>query len=204
MNRFSSFYAVYKVFTTMTHTSLSSYCKARNLPKASVHKFLKSQCFSTTAGMTSEMIAIADAYFLDAPAAEPTAPAITPEIITGNHRGELALPSQPSQIDLAQYRGENAALTSFQPEDISRFLDSCDGFLDAVEADFAHQQAVTAQKAAAAQQVAAKVEQVKQASLIYQLRSESLALHNATLDQALQRDMATLGKPQQPAASPQP
>ena len=133
------------------------------------------------------------------------APAITPTVfVVGNHRGPLALPNAPASIDLGQYRGENAALSSFQPEDIDRFLASCDGFLDAVEADYAHQQVLTQHKAAAAQQVAAKVEQVKQASLVYQLRSESIAMHNATLDQALQRDMATLGKPQQPAESPHP
>jgi len=110
----------------------------------------------------------------------------------------------PAAINLADYRGENAALSSFQPEDIERFLSSCDGFLDAVEADYQHQQAITQQKAAAAQTVTAKVEQVKQASLIYQLRSEQLALHNAALDQTLQQGMAVLGKPQQPAESPQP
>jgi hypothetical protein len=184
--------------------SLHSFCTQHEIPKTTVKRWLNDSGFDTSQGMTSDAVAAAKAHFrIDEPLpTDSTAPAITPEIITGNHRGELALPSQPSQIDLAQYRGENAALTSFQAEDITRFLDSCDGFLDAVEADFAHQQAITAQKAAAAQQVAAKVEQVKQASLIYQLRSESLALHNATLDQALQQGMATLGKPA--AANAQP
>lgn len=128
----------------------------------------------------------------------------TTVIEVGNYRGPLALPSQPSSIDLGHYRGENAALTSFEPEDIERFLISCDGFLDAVEADYAQQKALTQRKAAAAAKVKAKVEEVKEASLIYKMRSESIALHNAALDQALQRDMATLGKPQQPAANPQP
>jgi hypothetical protein len=200
-----SFSNVSNPFLAMTNLSLSAYCKARNLPKASVHKFLKAQCFNTTEGMTSDMIAAADAYFLDEPISEPTATAITPTVIeVGNHRGQLALPNTPASIDLGQYRGENAALSSFQPEDIDRFLASCDGFLEAVDADYQHQQAITQRKAAAAQQVRAKVEQVQQASLIYQLRSEQLALHNATLDQALQRDMSILGKPQQPTESPQP
>jgi hypothetical protein len=184
-------------------TSLSAFCKAHSLSKGSVHKFLKGEGYDTSEGMTADMVKAASAYFLPSPT-EPTQTAITPEIVVGNHRGELALPSQPSQIDLSTYRGENAALTSFQAEDITRFLESCDGFLEAVDADYQHQQAITAQKAAAAQKVAAKVEQVKQASLIYQLRSESIALHNATLDQALQQGMATLGKPQQPAANAQP
>jgi hypothetical protein len=187
----------------MTNLSLSAYCKGRKLAKSTVYKALKAEGFDTSDGMTSEAVAWADSYFLDTPATESTA--ITPTVIeVGNHRGQLALLDAPAAINLAEYRGENAALTSFQPEDIDRFLASCDGFLEAVDADYQHQQAITQRKAAAAQQVAAKVEQVKQASLVYQLRSESLALHNATLDQALQRDMATLGKPQQPAAGSQP
>ena len=134
-----------------------------------------------------------------------TTPVITPTVIeVGNHRGQLALPTPPALIDLGQYRGEYAALTGFEPTDIERFLNSCDGFLEAVEQDYQHQRAITQQKEAVAAQVKAKVEAVKEASLVYQLRSEQLALHNATLDQALQRDMSTLGKPRQPADNPQP
>jgi hypothetical protein len=202
VNKFSSFFNVYEAFTAMQTTSLSAYCKGRNLPKSTVYKFLKGEGFDTSEGMTSEAIAAADAYFLDAPAAEPTAPAITPEIVVGNHRGELALPSQPSQIDLSTYRGEHAALTSFQPEDITRFLESCDLFVQATEADYQHQQAVTQQKAQHAAMVKAKVEQVQRASLAYQMRSETIALHNAALDSEIQQGMTVLGKPA--AASPQP
>jgi hypothetical protein len=162
----------------MQITSLSAYCKRHNLPKASVHKFLKGEEFDTSEGMGAEAIVAADAYFLDAPPPEPTPAAVTPEIVVGNHRGELALPSQPTHIDLSTYRGEHAALTSFQPEDISRFLESCDGFLDAVEADFAHQQAITQQKEQAAALVKAKVDAVKQASLS---RSKTHAVTHAVI-----------------------
>jgi hypothetical protein len=189
----------------MTNLSLSAYCKGRKLAKSTVYKALKAEGFDTSDGLTSEAVVWADSYFLDAPLAGPTSAAITPTVIeVGNHRGQLALPNAPAAINLANYRGENAALTSFQPEDIERFLISCDGFLDAVEADYQQQKALTQRKAAAAAKVKAKVEEVKEASLVYKLRSESIAMHNATLDQALQRDMATLGKPQQPAESPQP
>lgn len=181
--------------------SLHSFAKETGIPKTTLKRWLNDNGFDTSQGVSPEGVAAVAAYFLDDTAA--TSTAITPDIVVGNHRGQLALPQQPSSIDLGHYRGENAALTSFQPEDIDRFLASCDGFLEAVDADYQHQQAITQRKAAAAQQVAAKVEQVKQASLVYQLRSESLALHNAALDQALQRDMATLGKPQ-PAEPPQP
>jgi hypothetical protein len=185
--------------------SLHSFCSQYDVPKTSVKRWLNDQGFDTSQGMTEEAIAAAMAHFRIAPAT-PTAPTATggitstTEIITGNHRGQLALPSQPSSLDLSTYRGD-AALTSFEPEDITRFLESCDVFVQAVDADYKHQQAITQQKAAAAQQVKAKVEQVQQASLIYQLRSESLALHNAALDQALQRDMAVLGKPAAPPAT---
>jgi hypothetical protein len=177
--------------------SLSSFCKTYELSKGSVHKFLKGEGFDTSHGLTPDMVKAASAYFLHSPTE--AAPTITPEIVVGNHRSELALPSQPTHIDLPTYRGEHAALTSFQPEDISRFLESCDGFLDAVEADFAHQQAITQQKEQAAALVKAKVDAVKQASLIYQVRSEALSLHNRSLDAELQQGMSVLGKPQTPA-----
>jgi len=183
-------------------TSLSAFCKAHSLSKGSVHKFLKGEGFDTSEGMTEEMVKAASAYFLPSPT-EPTSTAITPTVIeVGNHRGQLALPSQPSSIDLGHYRGENAALTSFEATDIERFLSSCDGFLEAVDADYQHQQAITQRKAQQAAAVKAKVEQVKEASLVYKLRSESLALHNAAIDAQVQRDMSVLGKPA--AASPQP
>jgi hypothetical protein len=180
--------------------SLHSFCTQYDIPKTTVKRWLNDNGYDTSQGMTAEAVAAAKAHFrLADPQPEPTdATAITPTVIeVGNHRGALALPNAPAAINLADYRGENAALSSFQPEDIERFLSSCDGFLDAVEADYQHQQAITQRKAAAAQAVAAKVEAVKQASLVYQLRSESLALHNAALDQALQRDMSALGKPSQ-------
>lgn len=188
----------------MNQISLSSYCKRHNLPKATVYKALKAEGFDTSQGMSPDAVAWADAYFLDAPATEPTdATAITPTVIeVGNHRGQLALPQAPAAINLADYRGD-VALTSFEPEDVDRFLSSCDGFLEAVEADYHQQLTITQRKAQQAAAVKAKVDSVKEASLTYKLRSEQLALHNSVIDAQMQRDMATLGKPQ-PAESPQP
>jgi len=183
--------------------SLSAFCKTYGLSKGSVHKFLKGEGFDTSQGLTPEALTAAKAYFLDNPT-EPTATAITPTVIeVGNHRGQLALPQAPAVINLADYRGD-VALTSFEPEDVDRFLSSCDGFLEAVEADYQQQIARTQQKVQQAANVKAKVEQVKEASLVYKLRSESLSLHNAAIDAQVQRDMSVLGKPQQPTESPQP
>ena len=177
----------------MPNTSLSAFCKGHSLSKGSVHKFLKAEGFDTSEGLTPEAVKAATAYFLDTASTEPAAGAMTIDI--GNHRTHLDLPQQPSSIDLGQHRGENAPLTSFAPEDIERFLAACDGFVEATAADYQHQQMITAQKEAAAAQVKAKAEQVKQASLLYQVRSETLSLHNRGLDAELANGMSTLGKP---------
>ena len=190
----------------MSNLSLSAYCKARNLPKSTVYKALKVEGFDTSDGLSPDAVAWADSYFLDEPLTEPTTEptAITPTVIeVGNHRGALALPNAPASINLADFRGD-VALTSFEPEDVDRFLSGCDGFLEAVEADYQQQVTITQRKAQQAAAVKAKVEQVQQASLVYKLRSEQLALHNSVIDAQVQRDMSVLGKPQQPAASPQP
>ncbi len=147
--------------------SLHSFCTQHDIPKTTVKRWLNDNGYDTSQGMTAEAVAAAKAHFRIAdPQPEPASTAITPTVIeVGNHRGQLALPNAPAAINLADYRGENAALTSFQPEDIERFLNSCDGFLDAVEADYQQQKALTQRKAAAAAQVKAKVEEVKEAIL---------------------------------------
>jgi hypothetical protein len=182
----------------MTNTSLHKFCKDNGIPKTSVYDRCKLLDIPTRDGLSTEdqMVLLREFDI------EPTEPAATPApaaaamtVDVGNHRGQLALPQPPSGIDLGVYRGENAALTSFAPEDIDRFLDACDGFVNAVNADYQHQQAVTLQKESAAVRVRAKVEQVKQNQMLYQVRSETLAIHNRALDIELQEGLSTLGKP---------
>lgn len=178
--------------------SLHAFCKENgNLPKTSVRRWLNDNGYSTSEGLSPLAVKAALEQFCPdaAPAAAEAAAAGGMTIAVGNHRGDLALPQPPAGIDLGTYRGENAALTNFEPEDIERFLAACDGFVEAVDADYQYQQSVTQRKEAAAAQVKAKVEQVKQAQMLYQLRSETLALHNRGLDAELATGMATLGKP---------
>jgi hypothetical protein len=188
--------------------SLHSFCKDHDLAKTTVRRWLNEQGFSTADGLSAEAVEAAQAQFCPVPEPVEPEPPTEPEapaaggltIDVGNHRGQLALPQPPSGIDLGAYRGENAALTSFAPEDIDRFLDACDGFVNAVNADYQQQQAVTLRKESAAAKVRSKVDQVKQASLIYQVRSETLAIHNRALDTELQEGLSTLGKPAAEAA----
>ena len=115
-------------------------------------------------------------------------------IHTGNHRSALALPETPSELNLGDYRG-NASLSSFEDDDIDRFLDACDGFLEATEADYHKQIAVTERKRERLGQVKAKVEQVKSAKERYQTRSETISLINQSLDAEIGASMQVLGKP---------
>jgi len=184
----------------MTNTSLHKFCKDNGIPKTSAYERCKLLDIPTRGGLSPEDQRVLLREFGKAVEAEvptePTEPAAGGMTIDiGNHRTHLDLPQQPSSIDLGQYRGENAPLTSFAPEDIDRFLDACDGFVEAVNADFQQQHAVTQQKEAAAAKVRAKVEQVKQTQMLYQVRSETLALHNRGLDAELQEGLSTLGKP---------
>ena len=184
----------------MANTSLHKFCKDNGIPKTSAYERCKLLDISTRDGLAPEdqKVLLREFDIETAPAATATATAPAAGAMTidvGNHRGDLALPQPPAAIDLGQYRGSEAPLTAFAPEDIDRFLDACDGFVEAVNADFQHQQAVTQQKEAAAAKVKAKVEVVQKASLVYQLRSETLSLHNRGLDAELANGMATLGKP---------
>jgi hypothetical protein len=132
-----------------------------------------------------------------------TAPAPAPmTVYEGNHRGSLDLPKQPESLDLGELRGDEAALSSFEAEDIERFLDACDGFLGAVDADYQKQLATTQRKEQAAAKVRSKVGEVKEARLKYQMRSESLSIHNRGIDAELKEGLATLGKPAADTAAP--
>lgn len=182
----------------MANTSLHKFCKDNGIPKTSAYDRCKLLDIPTRDGLTPDDQGVLLREFGLAaepePPTEPVPAALTIDV--GNHRGGLSLPQPPSNIDLGTYRGENAALASFEPEDIDRFLAACDGFVEAVNADFQHQQAVTKQKEAAAAKVRSKVAEVQQASLLYRVRSETLALHNRGLDAELQEGLSTLGKPQ--------
>ena len=140
----------------MTNTSLHKFCKDNGIPKTSVYDRCKLLDIPTRDGLSAEdqMVLLREfdieptepeAPAEPAPVAAP-APTAAMTIDIGNHRGQLALPQPPSGLDLGLYRGENAPLASFAPEDIDRFLDACDGFVDAVHADYRHKQAVTHKK----------------------------------------------------------
>ncbi|ESA38099.1 hypothetical protein N836_34035 [Leptolyngbya sp. Heron Island J] len=182
--------------------SLHKFCTQNNLSKSTVHRRCQELNIDTSNGLDQDAVtrllnefSVQPEQTQESEAAEIS----TLTISTGNHRGALDLPSLPTDINLSDVRG-NAPLASFEAEDIERFLDACDGFVAATDADYQNQLEVTRKKEAAALKVKAKAEEVKTASLRYQLRSEALSIHNRNLDTELQTAMEELrGKPTQAA-----
>ncbi|MFG6094024.1 hypothetical protein SPB21_02175 [Leptothoe sp. ISB3NOV94-8A] len=179
--------------------SLTKFCKDNGLAKSTVFNRCKELGIVTSNGLDVAAVNQLRTEFSLPTQPQQSAPN-TLTVLTGNHRGQLALPTVPSEINLENVRGE-VPLSSFQTEDIDRFLDACDGFLEAVDTDYQNQLAVTQQKEQGVAKVKAKVEEVRTAKLRYQIRSETLSLHNRTLDTELQTNMAELsGK--SPTAAP--
>jgi hypothetical protein len=114
----------------MQPTSLSSFSKAHNLPKASVHKFLKNQGFDTSEGMTDEAVTAAMAHFRIAPAT-PTAPTATGGITASEGQAIEAeiVPRgffQSSELQATDYR-EAQLPEGFDPAAMVRFFDGVAG-----------------------------------------------------------------------------
>ncbi|WP_198808652.1 hypothetical protein [Leptolyngbya sp. BL0902] len=191
----------------MTHTSLSAYCKARNLPKASVHKFLKAQCFNTTEGMTSEMIAAADAYFLDDPQPSPTED-ITGglSVVVGNHCTAIEPPSyQGLTVDLGQFRDSESLVISDPLAVAEQFLSAADHLQSALAADIAAREARLQQTRQAQRQIEAKAQQLALEQRLYRLQTAQLDQAQTEETQALAAHLEALQALGKPAAtSPQP
>ena len=179
--------------------SLGEFERRHGVNKGTASRKARELGFDTSAGLVPDAYTALKVEFKVEPTPEPVA-AIAPAtptkmvINTGNHRGQMELPKVPESADLGFVRGDEAPLSSFDPEDIERFLGACDGFLDAVDQDYQHQLSVTQRKEQGVAKVRAKVEKVKEAKLKYQMRSEAIALHNRGLDAELQTGMAELGK----------
>ena len=175
--------------------SLGQFERAYGINKGTVSRKARELGFDTSAGLTPDAVEALKATFnVMAQLPELDVSEGTMTIHTGNHRGPLSLPSVPGEINLGSVRGDYAPLTGFEANDIDRFLTACDGFLEAVDQDYQQQLAITQRIEAGVQKVRAKVDEVRAAKLRYQLRSETIALHNRQLDTELQTGMGELGK----------
>lgn len=108
--------------------SLTAFCKLHNLPKTSVHRYLKEECgFDLKAGLTLQAQETALTRFAKAP----TQSAVAPEVSIGSDRLSRSLPLLGGTVDLSQFRrGELPAPMS----DPDGFVDQMGLFLDQIEA----------------------------------------------------------------------
>ena len=179
--------------------SLGEFERRHGVNKGTVSKRARELGFDTSAGLTHDAYDALKIAFKIETVPQPVA-AIAPAkpapmtINAGNYRGQIELPKVPKSADLGFVRGDEASLSSFDPEDIDRFLVACDGFLDAVDQDYHQQLVITQRKEQGVQKVRAKVDEVRTAKLRYQMRSEVFSLHNRVLDTELQSGMGELGK----------
>jgi hypothetical protein len=200
----------------MNSKSLSAYCKAHNLPKASVHKFLKGEGFDTSEGMTSEAIAAANAYFLDIP--QPTAAAaMEAEIVPANF-------FQSSELQATDYR-EALLPEGFDPAAMVKFFDGVAGQATDTSALISvAQMAIQAADVAMQNKIAQQRDVLSQAEKdqatldrmlaeakvklqISAMESKLLAERQTTATQITEarfQELMGMGKPQQPAETPHP
>ena len=166
--------------------SLGEFERRHGIAKGTVSKQARAMGFQTSQGLTpSAYAALADHYGV-ADQQQQAMGYIVPAADT------LTLPQQSGELALGGIGG--GQLADFQPEDIERFLSACDGFQQAIDADWERQQQLAKRKAAAAAKVKAKVAEVRQSATLYQARSDAAAMLGQQLDQELAAGMGELGK----------
>ena len=166
--------------------SLGEFQRRHNVAKGTVSKQARAMGFDTSQGLTpAAYAALADHYGV-ADQQQQAMGYIVPSAEA------LTLPQQSGELALGSIGG--GQLADFQPEDIDRFLSACDGFQQAIDADWERQQQLAKRKAAAAAKVKAKVEAVRQSATLYQARSDAAAMLSQQLDQDLAVGMGELGK----------
>lgn len=173
--------------------SLGEFERRHNIAKGTVSKKARELGFDTSQGLSPEAYEAMKGEFKVCDRTSPRqAKGLATTTFSIPSPGTLALPQQPEKVALGNIGG--GQLADFQPEDIGHFLAACDGFQEAVTADWERQKQLAARKSAAAQQVAAKVAEVRQAATLYQARSDAAAMRSQQLDQDLATGMAELGK----------
>lgn len=195
----------------MPKQSLSAFCKAHNLPKSSVYKFLQSENFDTSDGLSPDAVKAASAYFLDVDPEFPTSSAITPEVIPEGfiQAGQLA-PVTKREIQLPQGFDPSAMVRFFdgvagQATDTASLVEIADLALHAVEGAMDEklqaQRAELTQAEKDAQALAAKIGATKTRLQVKALESKMLAERQTTATQTAESafaELMSLGKPTTP------
>jgi hypothetical protein len=189
----------------MPNQSLSAFCKAHDLPKSSVYKFLQAEGFSTSDGLSDDAIAAVSGYFLDAAPTAPEAPAAGGlTIFTGNHCTTLAVPGFDGlTVDLGQFRDSTALVIEDPLAVAEQFLQTADLIQGALAVDIAEREQRLARTKQAQAQVATKAQQLALEQRLYRLQAAQLDAATSDETSALADALAqlqSLGKPAAEAA----
>jgi len=179
----------------MNNPSLSAFCKARNLPKSTVYKFLKAENFDTSNGLSQEAIAAIESYFGAEPEPEP-APLT---IVEGNHSTAIETPTYEGlTVDLAQFRDSEALVIDDPLAVAAQFLQVADQVQNALQADLQARQARLNQTRQAQDAIAAKAQELQLEQRLYKLQAAQVDQAQTLETQALAANLAALqalGKP---------
>lgn len=183
----------------MTTQSLSAFCKTYNLPKSTVHKFLKDEQFDTSGGLSPEAIKAAEAYFLDAPTLASSSPTVAMTVSTGNHSQTLAVPNYGGlEIDLGQFRDSESLVLGDPLAAAEHFLAAADMLQGALADDIASREQRLAATKAAQAKVAIKAQELQLEQRLYKLQTTQLDTTQTDTTKSLAESMAALqalGKP---------
>jgi multidrug efflux pump subunit AcrA (membrane-fusion protein) len=184
----------------MTTISLSAFCKAHNLPKSSVYKFLKGEQFETTDGLSPEAITAALAHFAPEPEAQEEPQATEPVVtVLGTVIPTLEAPSFNSSVALARLRGGDGAIAAYADPmaAIDQALQLFDAAESAMAADLAQRQALLQQTQNAARQMAQRAAALQAQQTEYRIKSELLGViqsqEQANLGELLGKAQALTG-----------
>ena len=187
----------------MPNQSLSAFCKAHDLPKSSVYKFLQAEGFSTSDGLSDDAIAAASGYFLDAPTPAPTEPEAPAAggltVFTGNHCTTLAVPGFDGlTVDLGQFRDSTALVIEDPLAVAEQFLQTADLIQGDLAVDIAEREQRLARTKQAQAHVATKAQQLALEQRLYRLQTAQLDQAQTNETTALADALAqlqSLGKP---------
>jgi hypothetical protein len=190
----------------MPNQSLSAFCKAHDLPKSSVYKFLQAEGFSTSDGLSDDAIAAVSGYFLDAAPTAPEAPAAGGlTVFTGNHCTTLAVPGFDGMtVNLGQFRDSNALVIEDPLAAAEKFLQAADLIQGALGADIAEREQRLARTKQAQAQVTARAQELALEQRLYRLQAAQLDSTTTQETTALADALAQLQSLGKPAAEAVP
>lgn len=189
-------------------TSLHSFCKAHDLAKSTVHRWLNDEGYTTTGGLSEDAIAAAREHFCKPePAPEPITEVLEPAqeplevTVLGTCTPTMEAPTFNSSVALARLRGGSGEIAAYADPmaAISQALSLFDAAESAMAADLAQRQALLQQTQTAARAMAAKAAQLQAQQAEYKIKSDVMAMlqnqETANLGELLGKAAALAGEP---------